>query len=273
MRLPLKVHAVKIRYREQLLRTMPHGRFGMYRGKRCVYISYIPGNSEVSMLNRKRYMVDSKQGREYTLQIERYLSIKAEYDRLLLDWRLLYTVEPPAIRFPIVQTYDPHHMDNRFFDDAIDKTNTIQAEHPVYSGCDVLKSKNEQFGKSIFKQLGIPYKYEVALDVDNPDGFIPDYLLSFFEIDRCIYAEICGMSDKYEYSRTTAQKINFYSNNNYRPGREIVYSFMYDKYNFDEAYFTELILGAYNALIPEEALDWDHCLPPCITGDSQLSQE
>lgn len=267
MRLPLKVHAVKIRYRELLLREMVHGRFGMYKGKRCVYLTYIPDDSSVSILNRKRYVLNSENGRKYSPQIERYLLIKAEYDRLLSDWRSTYAFEPPAIKFPVVPTYDPHHMDNRFFDDAEDNTNPIPADHPVYSGDCVLKSKNEQIGKGILERLGIPYKYEVGLEVENPDGYVPDFLLSFYEIDRCAYAEICGMSDKYDYSRTVAQKINFYSRNNYRPGREVIYSFMYDKYNFDEEYFTAQVLGAYDSLIPDSSLDWENCQPPCITAN------
>ena len=137
----------------------------------------------------------------------------------------------------------------------------------MYSGSDVLKSKNEQFGKNVFEKYKIPYKYETALTVNNPSGYVPDYLLSFYEIDRCIYAEICGMSDDYEYSAGTAKKINFYSVNRYRPGREIVYAFMYDKYNFDENYFVAVVLGAYEAMIPEDALDWKNVQPPQVVKD------
>lgn len=267
MHLPIKTHAVKIRYREHLLRQMVHGRFGTHLGKRCVYITYDPQDETVSQKNQKRYKMESPQGIIYTPQIERYLILRSEYEKLLVDWRSTYTFEPPMVRFPIVSSYDPHHMDNRYFDEACDSSNAVMAEHPVYSGDDVLRSKNELMGKNIFRALGIPFKYEVALDINNPDGYVPDYLLSFFEIDRCIYAEICGMTDKYEYSRTTAQKINFYSSNHYRPGREIIYCFMYDKYNFDEEYFVAQILGAFETLIPDSALDWEHCQPPCIRNE------
>ena len=264
LHLPIKTHAVKIRYREQMLRQMVHGRFGTHHGCRCVFIFYDPNNDSVSQKNQKRYSIESKQGRHYTPLIERFLILNAEYEKLLTDWRSTYVFEPPMVSFPISNTYDPHHMDNRFFDEAIAKSNSIPVEHPVYSGDDILKSKNEQIGKSLIKALGIPYKYEAALDINNPEGYVPDYLLSFFEIDRCIYAELLGMTDKYEYSRTTAQKINFYSSNHYRPGREIIYCFMYDKYNFDEEYFVSQILGAFETLIPDSALDWNNCLPPCI---------
>ena len=266
MRLPIKTHAVKIRYREQLLKQMVHGSFGTHRGSRCVYITYDPNNDSITQKYPKRYSLESKRGKHYTPLIERFLLLKAEFEQLLADWRSTYVFEPPMVSFPIVNTYDPHHMNNRFFEEVCSKSNSMPVEHPVYSGDDILRSKNEQMGKGLFRALGVPFKYEAALDINNPDGYVPDYLLSFFEIDRCIYAEICGMTDKYEYSRSTAQKINFYSSNHYRPGREIIYSFMYDKYNFDEEYFASQILSAFETLIPDSALDWENCQAPCINN-------
>ena len=267
MRLPMKVHAVKIRYREQLLRKMVHGRFGMNKGRQCVYITYTPRDKKLTRRTQKRYFVDSTRGKEYTLQIQKYLAVKAEYDRLLLDWRTTYAFEPPMIKFPINNTYDPHHMDNRFFNDAVDNSNDMKNDSPVYSGDDVLKSKNEQFGRDLLRSMGIPYKYEAALDAQNSEGYVPDFLLSFYEIDRCIYAELFGMTDKYEYSNRTTSKLSFYSRNHYRPGREIIYAFMYDKYNFDEEYFASMVLSAFDNLIPDSALDWENCLPPSTNGD------
>ena len=267
MYLPKRVHAVKIRYREQVLRKLPHGRFGMYKGKKCVYISYLPGKANVTGRTQERHFLDSAKGREFAPQIKKYLAVRAEFDKLLAEWRAEYASDPPMVKFPIVQPFDPQHLDNKFFQNAEANANTKKNDHPVYSDDDVLRSKNEQFGKGVFKKLGIPYKYEAALAVNNPAGYVPDYLLSFYEIDRCIYAEICGMSDDYDYSTTIAKKLSFYSKNQYRPGREIVYGFMYDKYNFDEEYFAWQVLSAFDTLIPESALDWENCLPPRITGE------
>ncbi len=246
---------------------MVHGRFGTHRGKRCVFVTYLPEEGKTSGHVQKRYYLDSAKGKEFTPKIKRYLAVKAEYDKLLSDWSSTYAFEPPEVKFPISGTYDPHHMDNDYYAGAVDRINNMPNDNPVYSGDDVLKSKNEQFAKGIFKKYGIPYKYEVDLDVDNPDGFVPDFLLSFYEIDRCIYAEICGMNDKADYSMTTARKINFYSRHHYRPGREMVYAFMYDKNNFDEDYFAMQLLGAFETLIPDSAIDWNNCPPPCIYND------
>ena len=87
MQLPMKVHAVKIRYREQLLKKMPHGKFVEYRGKRHVIVYYVPGDPSVTKQTAKRYSLTSKHGKVYTPKIEKFIKIKAEYDRLLVDWR------------------------------------------------------------------------------------------------------------------------------------------------------------------------------------------
>ena len=266
MRLPLKVHAVKIKYRERLLRNIPHGKFSTYRGKRSILVTYIPGNPDVSVRSPKRYVLTGKLGKLYTPQIEQYLNIKAEYDRLLAEWRATYSFEPPEVKFPIVQTYDPHGMNNEYYEQAVANQSDMPNKHPVYSGDDVFKSKNEQFGKDVLCSLGIPYKYETLLGDENAKN--PDFLLSFFEIDRCIYAEICGMTDDYEYSTKLARKINFYSTHNYRHEREVIYCFMHDKYNFDEECFAAMVLSAFDMLIPDSALDWNNCRPPRITSSS-----
>ena len=86
--------------------------------------------------------------------------------------------------------------------------------------------------------------------------YIPDYLINFFEIDRCSYLEILGMNDRYDYSVKTATKINSFSKDQYRPGREVIYVLLYDKANFDEDYFVSQVLTAFDTMIPDNAIVW-----------------
>ena len=65
------------------------------------------------------------------------------------------------------------------------------------------------------------------------------------------------MNDKIEYFVKTCNKIYGFSKENYRPGREVIYVFMYDKYNFDKEYFVSQVLSAYNDMIPDSALIWE----------------
>lgn len=109
----------------------------------------------------------------------------------------------------------------------------------------------------LLKRMDIPFKYETSIYLKEIEENInPDYLLNFYEIDRCSYLEILGMSDKIDYSVSTATKIFGFSKQKYRPGREVIYIVLYDKYNFDEVYFINQVLSAYDNMILDSALIW-----------------
>ena len=55
----------------------------------------------------------------------------------------------------------------------------------------------------------------------------------------------------------TATKINSFSKDTYRPGREVIYVILYDKANFDEDYFAGQVLDAFNNMIPDSAIIWE----------------
>ena len=130
-------------------------------------------------------------------------------------------------------------------------------DNPTVSEHGKLKSKNEQMAADLLKRMDIPFKYETSIYLKEIEENInPDYLLNFYEIDRCSYLEILGMSDKIDYSVSTATKIFGFSKQKYRPGREVIYIVLYDKYNFDEDYFINQVLTAYDSMIPDSDLIW-----------------
>ena len=52
-------------------------------------------------------------------------------------------------------------------------------------------------------------------------------------------------------------KITGFSKELYRPGKEVIYVFVYDKQNFDRDYFVSQVLTAFNDMIPDDALIWE----------------
>ena len=121
----------------------------------------------------------------------------------------------------------------------------------------MFKSKNEMMAADTLKQLGIPFKYETEIYIEEAEEWInPDFLVNFYEIDRCCYLEVLGMNDKFSYAAGTSTKITSYSKGKYRPGREVIYVHLYDKHNFDKTYFMEQVFSAFNSLIPDSALEW-----------------
>lgn len=255
---PMKVLAVKIEYRRQLLEKMVHGHVTTRGGKKCFAITYDPERPSVNSRIPRYIRVDSKLGLKLSTEVNAYLSIKAEYDNLVDAWYSLYDCSPPRVVLPIVQYADPHGMNNEFFKSQKDCCGRYIPDNPTVSEHGQFKSKNEQIGADLLNSLDIPFKYEPEVYLGSIGEMInPDFLIDFYEIDRCAYLEILGMNDKANYSINTATKINGFCRDVYRPGREVIYVILYDKHNFDEKYFVSQVLSAFNDMIPDEALIWE----------------
>ena len=256
--LPMKVHAVKLDYRRRLLEKIVRGRFCVRRGRDSVAITYDPDDPRCTSRNPRILYTSSKKGRKYAEAVNRYLKIKEEYQTLYVSWKARYSVEPPRVRFPIRQYYDPHGMNNDYYDAQPENCGKYRTDTPSYSEAGELKSKNELMSTGLLQRMGIPFKYETELYIEEVNKWInPDFLINFYEIDRCFYLEVLGMNDKIDYFAKTTTKIYEYSRGKFRPGREVIYVFLYDKANFDEVYFVEQVLSAFNSMIPDSALIWD----------------
>ena len=254
--LPMKVHAVKLEYRRQLLERIPHGYFCIRR-KPTVVITFDPENLKFTSCRPRYLFVHTESGQKYSELIHKYKEIKAEYDLLLKSWNETYCFAPPRVKLPLKNAYNPHKMDNEYFNKQKDYQGKYVADNPTISDDGVFKSKNELIAADALNEMDIPFKYETKLYIDEAKETInPDYLLDFYEIDRCSYLEVLGMNDKFSYAASTTVKISSYSKGKYRPGRDVIYVHLYDKYNFDKAYFIRMVWAAYDCLIPDDALDW-----------------
>jgi len=255
---PMKVHAVKLEYRRQKLEKMVHGYFKTINGKQYVFIIYDPDYPQYDKCHPRKLRVDLRLGQIYKDKISEYQTILSEYNLLLNSWNERFRQAPPRVIFPISQFYDPHTMNNKFFKNQPDRTGRYKSDNPTVSDHGELKSKNEQFAADLLKQMDIPFKYETSVYLPAINETInPDYLVNFYEIDRCAYLEVLGMGDKVDYSLKTGSKIFGFSSERYRPGREVIYIFLYDKYNFDETYFINEVFAAFENLIPDCALVWE----------------
>lgn len=253
----MKVHAVKLEYKRLELEHMPHGYFSTFNGREYVVINYVPGRPKITNRCQRRLLTSTPRGKQYTEKINAYLNKKSEYDALLSNWYAMYCFAPPRVRFPIRQYSDPHGMNNDYFRRQADRCGLYEAKTPTVSDHGDLKSKNELFGADLLKMMDIPFKYETEIYLPAIEETInPDYLINFYEIDRCAYLEILGMTEKVNYSLRTATKITGFSKEYYRPGKEVIYVFVYDKQNFDRDYFVSQVLSAFNDMIPDDALIW-----------------
>lgn len=88
-----------------------------------------------------------------------------------------------------------------------------------------VRSKSEKILADYFDSLGLVYKYECPLYLNNFGNIYPDFTFLSRKTRREIYWEHEGMMDNPEYARTAIQKIETYEKNGIFPGGNLIMTF------------------------------------------------
>lgn len=88
-----------------------------------------------------------------------------------------------------------------------------------------VRSKSEKILADYFDSLGLVYKYECPLYLNNFGNIYPDFTFLSRKTRREIYWEHEGMMDNPEYARTAIQKIETYEKNGIFPGENLILTF------------------------------------------------
>lgn len=87
-----------------------------------------------------------------------------------------------------------------------------------------VRSKSEVLIANMLKRMGIPYKYECPLVLDDGTVFHPDFTVMNIRTRQIKYWEHLGMMDDPEYRRNALQRINQYKASGFYPGTEVIYT-------------------------------------------------
>lgn len=88
-----------------------------------------------------------------------------------------------------------------------------------------VRSKSEKILADYFDSLGLVYKYECPLYLNDYGNIYPDFTFLSRKTGREIYWEHEGMIDNPEYARTAIQKIETYEKNGIFPGDNLILTF------------------------------------------------
>ena len=88
-----------------------------------------------------------------------------------------------------------------------------------------VRSKTEKIMADYFDSMGICYKYECPLYLDNFGYIYPDFTFLSPKTMEEIYWEHEGMMDKTEYAQAAVKKIDLYEQNNIFPGERLILTF------------------------------------------------
>lgn len=104
-----------------------------------------------------------------------------------------------------------------------------------------VRSKSEKIIADILEKLGIPYKYEECLILDDGSYLFPDFTILDVKRRREIYLEHLGLMDNFEYVNRTMEKIKKYENNGIFPGVNLLLTSESENIKFNTKAFEQMI--------------------------------
>lgn len=96
-----------------------------------------------------------------------------------------------------------------------------------------VRSKSEKIIADKLYYLGIPYRYEYPLRLNNGLVIYPDFTILNISTREEVYLEHFGMMDDKDYFDSALLKINTYTKNGIYPGVKIFYTYESSKFPLD----------------------------------------
>lgn len=87
---------------------------------------------------------------------------------------------------------------------------------------DMVRSKSEVIIANIYYELGIPYKYECPIVMENGNTRYPDFTLLDIAHHRTVYHEHLGIIEDPEYRKKTFLKLREYRENGIYAGKNLI---------------------------------------------------
>ena len=224
------------------------GSVGTCNGKPVIYVYQNPDNPNTSKSHRELHRVNSKQGRLLLPKIEHYQELKHLLEEHITKWYAHYNYDPPLYKMPFKSG---RVLDYAFFENSEEDSNQMPPKFPIQYQGKTYYSKNEVLAVIVSQKLGLDFKREVPVSVNENTTYYLDGLIGCKEADFAMYIEIMGMPDKATYMQRNYQKIVDYSSVGLRQNKEILYIFVPNSYEFDFENLEMQIMMSIERSLPE----------------------
>lgn len=88
-----------------------------------------------------------------------------------------------------------------------------------------VRSKSEILIANMLTELGVPYRYEAPLILEDGQIIYPDFTILKIRTRKICFLEHCGRMDDPAYLHRFLYRNNLYIRNGYIPGRDVFMSF------------------------------------------------
>lgn len=243
-------HELKISYLKHRLKNMPHGTWGVKRGKRVINITFDPMDPGVDSYHKKTINLDSKQGQLLQPIIEEAMKLQNELENMEALWRQTYWVEPREITYPLRRVRQPA-IDPEFFRNAQINANTYKQEalKITYKG-QKFRTKNEMSAAQVVEAMGYEFKSEIHVAGKQYDHY-PDVTMLIPELEMALMSEIDGAMERSNYKIKSIQRQYEYFEEQFREFKDIVFLRMVDSQVFDPEEYRSLIRFAIETNIDD----------------------
>jgi len=197
-----KYLTAKIAYFKFQYNKFPHGNPGKASNRDVIYVTYTPQEGHLDINHRKRFIID-KNPDLYKL-IKNGEKYKNAIDTTQLQLKKTSDYEHIEMHMPIISS---SRFNTRYFMEAAEYQNNFEYKNKYEYNGKVFRSKNEVTAAQLLDSMGIPYKVETSYTDYQGNTYYPDFLLLFEAVDRCVYWEIMGKCDDYQYLNRATGRI------------------------------------------------------------------
>lgn len=110
---------------------------------------------------------------------------------------------------------------------------------------EMVRSKSEVFIANTYFELGIPYRYDCPLELNNHVILHPDFTLLDTWHSQITYHEHLGLLGKADYWADTQWKLNEYRKNGIYVGKNLILTSETDEYPFDPELFRKRTIDTF----------------------------
>lgn len=243
-----KLCCLSISFLEHKLANSYAGYYGTSKGHKVIYITRNPNNPAINGRRKECHRVNSKHGQILLPKIEEYINTKHKLETNLHAWYSHYNYAPPRFKIPF---RSGRKLDHKFFEECPEDTNPNKPKFPIEFKGKMYYSKNEVLAVIVTKNLGLEFKSEVPVRVNENTVYHLDGLIGSKTADFAMYIEIMGMPDRADYMQRNYQKIVDYSSVGLRQNQEILYIFVPNSYEFDFENLELQIMLSIERSLPE----------------------
>lgn len=237
-------HELLIAHCKSQIRKLPEGRLGTYRGKAVVIISRDPWDKNVNQKNKKRYVIDSKNGKIYAPLIAESCKLKAKLKYLNALWNNTYFMPPRDITFPLNKSRYGNLTKEQYRTAAEMQNPILMKNQPIEYKGRLLRSKNELIACESLDHWGYEYKVEIDLSPDKFTQMYPDVTYYAPEIEKPISIEIDGAVDNESYFNKAENRKHSYLKQGYLEYKDIFFLRIYNANDFYYDTFKNLIAAS-----------------------------